>query len=68
MDNQLDISIMTTEQLEALAYRLVEQKSNLEINLSTVQQQLAKKRQEGNNQASLPIDETEEPDEIIHED
>lgn len=46
MENQLDISVMTTEQLEALAYRLVEQKSNLEMNLATVQQQIAKKRQE----------------------
>lgn len=67
----LNIADMTTEQLEALCYRLVEQKSNIEMNLSTVQQQLAQKRNVPANQTELVKEDENDQDgtdEIIHED
>lgn len=42
----INLQTLTIEQLEALAYRLVEQQSNLNNNLALVQQELTSKRTE----------------------
>lgn len=57
MDNQLDITTLTVEQLESLAFRLVEQQTQVNQNLSIVQQELQKKRSE------KTVKPTEEPEE-----
>lgn len=45
-EDTLDISMMTKEQLEALAYRLVVQRTNVERNLSLVEQEIQKRGDE----------------------
>ena len=44
MEDRLDISQLTVQELESLAYRLFEQQTNVNQNLAIVQQELAKKR------------------------
>ncbi len=40
---QLDITKLTTEQLESLAYRLIVQRDNIQQNLNLVQNEIIKK-------------------------
>ncbi len=40
----INVDTLSVEQLESLAYRLVEQQNNINNNLTIVQQELAKKR------------------------
>ena len=54
----MDISNMNKEQLEALAYRLVVQRQNVNQNLSVVEQQIQKL-------AAEPPTETPEGEEVI---
>ncbi len=43
MENQLDISSMSVESLESLAYRLIVQRENIQQNLNLVQGEIVKK-------------------------
>lgn len=46
MDEQINITTMNKEQLEALAYRLVKQLNNVQQNLNIVEQEIQKRPSE----------------------
>jgi hypothetical protein len=52
----IELESLSIEQLEALCFRLVEQQTNVNNNLQVSQAQLNKKRQEAQNQTTLPVE------------
>lgn len=62
MQDNLDISTFTLEQLEALAYRLVKQLNNAQQNLQVVEQEIQKRSADENAKKSVDSIKTNKPE------